>query len=76
MSAQHDALTPFLADRAEDNLSVSFLEMATVAIAAMHDAAGQENPCTSRMMRTATQGLVCQSEQAGRTQRKAAALTA
>ena len=76
MPAQHVALAPFPADWVEDNFSMSILKVTIVASAAMHDAAGQENPCTSRIVRTATQGLVCQTAQASRTQREAAALTA
>ncbi|MXX90224.1 MAG: tyrosine-type recombinase/integrase [Boseongicola sp. SB0665_bin_10] len=73
--AQPDAVALFLASRAESGLSVSSLRLAVAAIAAAHDTAGHENPCVSRVVRIAMQGLVRQAAQEGRTQRQAAALT-
>ena len=75
MPAQPDAVALFLAKRAEEGMSVASLRMAVAAIAAAHDTAGHENPCASRVVRTAMKGLVRHAAQEGRTQRQAAALT-
>lgn len=75
MPARPDAVALFLAERAEERMSVASLRLAVAAIAAAHDAAGHANPCADRVVKTAMKGLVRQAAQAGASQKQAAALT-
>ena len=74
LPAEPEHVAMFLAQRAEDGASMSTLRMATAAIGAAHDLAGEPNPCADRIVRTALAGLSRQA--AGQGARQAKPLTA
>ena len=71
-----EAVAAYLAARAEDGAGMATLRMATAAIAAAHDLAGETSPCADRIVKTAMQGFARQAADAGQTARQARGLTA
>ena len=75
LPAQPEAVAAYLASRAA-TAGMATLRMATAAIAAAHDLAGEANPCADRIVRTAMQGFARQAAAAGHVARQASGLTA
>ncbi len=71
-----EAVAAYLAARAEDGAGMATLRMATAAIAAAHDLAGETSPCADRIVKTAMQGFARQAADTGQTARQARGLTA
>ena len=76
LPAAPKAVAAYLAQRAHDGAGIPTLRMATAAIAAAHDLAGEANPCTDRAVKTVLQGFVRMAADAGATVGQARGLTA
>ncbi len=76
LPAAPQAVAAYLAARAEAGAGMATLRMATAAIGAAHELAGETSPCANRLVKTAMQGFARQAAEAGATVRQARGLTA
>ena len=76
LPAAPEIVAVYLASRKADGAGLATLRMATAAIAAAHDLAGQVNPGADRIVKTAMQGFARQAADAGQAVRQACGLTA